>query len=307
MKQLTVTDFAELFGCAESAIPATGRALIAQTDWSYEPLAGADRDAIVLDLIRRGDAGQISRVIPGDKSRWNKGWGENLDELRRSGSLDALVPRYIRSNQPVRLHGDLCRTRESAFELRWYEIFRDWLLRHFFVGFDHVYEFGCGSGYNVATLAQLYPQAEVTGLDWAEPSVEICERLRTEHGLRARGRQFDFFNPDTSMQMPPNSAVLTIGALEQTGTRFEPFLNYLVAQRPALVVNVEPIVEWYEDSSLVDYTAVRLHRMRDFWQGFPGWLAGQEAAGTVEVLKRKRSWFGSLVLEGYSQTVWRPR
>jgi hypothetical protein len=100
--------------------------------------------------------------------------------------------------------------------------------------------------------------------------------------------------------------VLTVGALEQTGTEWGPFLDWLLAARPMRVVTIEPIVEWYDPDDPVDLAAIRFHTARNYWRGFPAKLAALEEAGRVEVLARKRSYFGSLYIEGYSQLVWRP-
>lgn len=207
---------------------------------------------------------------------------------------------------PVRLYSDFVRTEDPEFELHWYEIFRLWLLSTYCRSFDHVFEFGCGSGFNVATLAQLYPEATITGLDWAQPSCDIVERLRTLKGMKTHGRLFDFFNPDYGVEIPAGSAVLTIGALEQTGDNNAAFLEFLMSKKPALVVHVEPILDWYDPNSLVDHLAIRIHESRNFWRGFPERLERLAQEGRVEILKKKRAYVGSLLLEGFSQLIWRP-
>jgi hypothetical protein len=72
------------------------------------------------------------------------------------------------------------------------------------------------------------------------------------------------------------------------------------------VVTIEPIVEWYDADDPIDLAAIRFHTARNYWRGFPAKLAALERDGRVEVLARKRSYFGSLYIEGYSQLIWRP-
>lgn len=305
-KQLTVADFANLFGIDAKDMPATCVDMIGKGNWSYQAYTQAERDQIILDFLRRIRDRQFSFVTEGDKDRWIRGWGENLEGFKKSGDLDALTPKYLRSNMPVRLFGDFVKTEDPFFEKHWYAIFREWLLLTYFKGFDHIFEFGCGSGFNVARMAELYPNATVHGLDWAEPSVEIVENLRATKGLKVHGHQFDFFNPDYSLQIPPNSVVTTIGALEQTGDRNAAFMEFLMKKRPALVVHVEPTCDWYDPNSLVDHLAITAHELRNFWRGWHERLNGLQKQGKVEILKTKRAYFGSLVLEGFSQTIWRP-
>lgn len=304
---LTVADFADLFGCTPESLPKVCIDLIKNGNWGYQPYPQAERDQIILDFLRRIRDRQFSLVQEGDKARWIQGWGENLKGFQDSGDLEALVPKYIRPNAPVRLYGDFVKTDDPFFEKHWYEVFREWLLLTYFnKGFDHIFEFGCGSGFNVARLAELYPQSTIHGLDWAEPSVEIVESLRKVKGLKTQGHQFDFFNPDDSIDIPPNSAVLTVGALEQTGTNNAKFLEFLMAKRPALVVHAEPTYDWYDPNNLVDHLAITAHELRNFWRGYHEQLNKLKDQGKVEILKTKRAYFGSLVLEGYSQTIWRP-
>jgi hypothetical protein len=304
---LTIADFADLFGTNPDALPASCIDLIKKGNWAYEPYTQAERDQIIIDFLRRLRDRQFSFVTEGDKARWITGWGENLKGFKDSaGDVDALTPKYIRPNMPVRLHGDFVKTTDPFFEKHWYEVFREWLLLTYFQGFDHIFEFGCGSGFNVARLAELYPKATITGLDWAEPSVEIVESLRTLKGLKTKGRQFDFFNPDYSVEIPPNSAVLTVGALEQTGENNAAFLDFLLAKKPSLVVHAEPTYDWYDPDNLVDHLAIAAHELRNFWRGYHARLNKLKDEGKVEIIKTKRAYFGSLVLEGYSQTIWRP-
>ncbi|NJL07839.1 MAG: hypothetical protein HC900_05915 [Methylacidiphilales bacterium] len=158
----------------------------------------------------------------------------------------------------------------------------------------------------MARLAEMFPGKTIIGLDWAEPSRDIVEEMRRLRGWKVHGRLFDFFNPDETLEIPAGSAVFTVGALEQTGTGHDRFIDFLMARRPELCLFVEPVLEWYDPGNLIDYLAIRAHETRNFWRGFPARLEQFEKEGRAQVIKRKRSHFGSLVLEGYSQTIWRP-
>jgi hypothetical protein len=303
---LAVEDFAGLFGASELPLPC--RQLIESGDWRHRVLEEGARDAVIIDLLERIEQGNFSKVVPGDRSRWVRGWGENLDAFVQSGGdTAALAPKYIRPRLPLRLRGGFVEAENDAFELAWFRVFQDWLFRTVLAPYPTIYEFGCGSGINVARLAELYPSKRIVGLDWVEPSVRIVDSMRTLKGWNVEGRLFDFFSPDPSVRLAPGSAVLTIGALEQTGDRFGGFIEYLLAQRPALCVFIEPVVEWYEPTNIVDWLAIRIHHARNFWRGFPPMLEKLAAEGRAEIIKRKRAQFGSLLLEGYSQIMWKPR
>ena len=304
---LTAKDIAALFGTTLADLPPECLSAIDRSNFKYRILAGNEREAVALDVLKQVDSGKFTLAGKEGKGRWEKGWQENLDAFTKSGGdLDCLVPKYIRPRQPVRLNQNYVLPEDDAFELNWYNVFRTWLFKRHLAGFDAIYEFGCGSGFNLAVLANFFPKTRLFGLDWAKASCEIANKMSELYGWKTEGHHFDFFAPDESFKILPNSAVFTIGALEQTGDNIEPFLQYLLRAKPALCVYIEPICEWYDEGNLVDYAAIRFHRTRNYWMGFPARLEQLEREGKVEILGRKRSYFGSLFLEGYSQIKWRP-
>jgi len=299
-------DFANLFGIKENELPSGCVDMIKSFNFNYSVIEGSQRDKLLLNIFKRIDAGEFSLAGKEGLGRWEKGWGENLEELRKNDyDVSQLVPKYIRSGQPARLFQQYIQPEDESFELNWYQIFRLWLFKTYLSDVGAIYEFGCGSGFNLVTLAELFPEKQLFGMDWAKQSVEIVNDLAKSHGYKVKGKLFDFFNPDETFNILPNSAILTIGALEQTGRDYEGFLQYLLAASPRLCIHVEPIVEWYDENNLIDYTAIRFHKTRKYWEGFLDRLEALEAEGKVEILKARRAFFGSLYIEGYSQLIWR--
>jgi len=307
-QSLSRDGLAKLFGTAPSRIPDSCVELIKKNDFRYRELAGTERDAAILAVLKR--VGSKDLTVAGDsgaRDRWEKGWGENLSLLESGGSgLASLTPKYIRPNPTLRLNQNYIKSFDPEFELNWYQIFSRWLFLQYLSDVDVIYEFGCGSGINVATLARLFPKKKIVGLDWAKSSKRIIENLAAQYGWNVEGHVFDFFHPDKGIRLARNSAVLTVGALEQTGTRYGAFVRYLLDASPEICVNVEPICEWYDPENLVDHLAIMFHRRRGYWQNFPQLLQGLEAKHKLEILKMKRSFFGSEFIEGYSQTIWKP-
>jgi hypothetical protein len=304
---LALPDFARLLGEPEDRLPAACRDAIAQANWQYDWIEGEALDELVaglLDRIRRKD---FSIAVPGDKTRWVRGWGENLEDFVASkGDLDALAPKYVRANMPVRLFRRFAQTAEPQFELNWRRVYQQYLFRTYFADCERVYEFGCGSGGHVSVLAQMYPDKKIIGLDWAEPSCEIVNNMHRLRGWNTEGRLFDFFKPDYDVDIPPGSAVMTFAALEQISDKFGPFVDFLLAKRPKLCVFVEPIYEWYDDGNFIDHLAMRAHDIRNFLKGMAGALHGLAREGRIEIIKEHRVEFGSLLHEAYSQIIWRP-
>ena len=242
--ELKLEDFSRLFGTMISDIPDECCKLIARQDFRYRKLVGSEREQLFLNVLKKIDCGQFSSAGKEGKARWEKGWSENLKNFMEYGrDLSKLVPKYIRQNEPLRLDQDYIMPNDPNFELNWYEIFQQWLFTTYFKETDIVYEFGCGSGINLAKLAKLYPEKRYVGLDWAAASKEILDEMAQAYGWNIKGHLFDFFDPDESFKIEKDSIVFTLGALEQTGRDYEVFLEYLLRGTSKLCVNIEPIVE----------------------------------------------------------------
>lgn len=304
---LTTKDFARLLGHPEHKLPQSCLATIAEYNWQYDWIGGEQLDELVTGLLERIRRKEFSIVVPGDKSRWVAGWGENLDQFVASnGDLGALAPKYVRPNMPVRLLRRFAQPIEQNFEQNWRHVYQEWLFRTYLADAKQIYEFGCGSGGHVSALARMFPDKKIVGLDWVEPSCEIVNNMRKLLGFNTEGRLFDFYNPDYDIEIPPDSVVLTFAALEQVSDSFGAFVEFLLAKRPRLCVFIEPIYEWYDAANFVDHLAMRGHATRNFLSGLPGALHKLQDENRIEILKEHRVEFGSLLHEGYSQMIWRP-
>lgn len=258
-------------------------------------IAGAEQDYWI---------GKVRRIIAEkpktrDVAHWEKGWQENLDLYVKTGSFDALRPKYIREREPVRWQGQFWMPDDPDYEWHWYEGFFEQIARKWLTVADVIHEFGSGSGHNLAHLRKIFPGKFISGLDWSPSAVTIARKVAHN------GSHFDFINPDWGFNLE-NSVVLTVGAMEQTGRLWRPMLNYLLKRKPKRVVHIEPILDWYDADNPVDQTAIEAHRARGFWEGYRDALLVLWAEGKIEVLHQERTGFGSLLIEGYSQLIWRP-
>jgi hypothetical protein len=306
-KELTKKDFANLFGIMEADLPAGSLYLIDKGDWRYKEIKGEELEKVTSNFLERLDNREFSFVVKGDKARWDRGWGENLKNFKAAnGQESTLSPKYIRAGLPMRLNGKFVRSVSPTFELDWFKVFQQWIFKEYFSKYNTIVELGCGSGINVATLAQMFPEKKIIGADWAVSSKNIVEEMHNIHGWNTDGRVFDFFKPDYSWQLEGDFAILTIGAMEQTGIDHDDVIDWILVKKPSLCVFIEPVLDWYDTHNSVDLLAIKAHKLRNFWQGFPKRLKKLELEGRVEIIKEKRSNFGSLVLEGYSQIIWRP-
>lgn len=300
-------DFARLFGLSAAQLPEACRRLADTLDFAYEPPDAATRDGIVLGVLKHVDSDQPTKVGEHRAGIWESCWSENLQSFVSGGhDLERLVPKFIKPGQPVRLNQDYVFPRNPRFELDFFQVCRAFLFDKFFADAKSVYEFGCGSGFNLVALARQFPDIRLYGLDWSKSSCEMVDMLSKSHGLRIRGLPFNFFEPDQGLQLNSQSGVLTMCALEQVGPRHGPFVDYLLQKKPGICVNMEPLIELYDENRLIDYLAARYHRKRGYLDGFLPRLKELQSQGKIEILEIRRFFFGSLYHEGYSYVAWRP-
>ena len=116
---------------------------------------------------------------------------------------------------------------------------------------------------------------------------------------------FDMCEPDYQLELSEDDAVFTIGALEQLGTRFEPFLKFLLEKGPSICINIETTYELYDQNYLFDYVAAKYLEKRGYLRGYLTRLRQLEEEGKIELLDVRKT-FGSPFHDGYSYIIWRP-
>jgi len=183
-----------------------------------------------------------------------------------------------------------------------------WLFQQYFSdeSLHFVYDFGCGTGFNLVPLAKIYPHKQLFGLDFAPSACDLINKIAGVYGWNLKGQLFDMIAPDDNFRLETGAVAFTSGSIEQVASRFEDFLQYLINNNPALCVHIEPTLELYSDNNLLDYLAIQFHTRRGYTHGFLPRLQELEAEGLIELLKVKRLFFGGLMMEGFSLIIWRP-
>ena len=110
------------------------------------------------------------------------------------------------------------------------------------------------------------------------------------------------FNP-SDLEIPDNSAIFTWGALEQLGTRFEGFIQYLTNKK-IFVINIEPLVELYDPNNPMDAYSIEYMEKRGYLKGYLTRLKEGEKEGKIEIQRIQRIHFGNMNYEGWSFVIW---
>ena len=307
MKCLAISDFAQLFGTNAKSFSASCRKLIESMNFKYRVIYGEELEKLILRILVAID--QDKQIIGDHKRRdvWNKGWLENLEEYKNSHYNDQkLIPKFIRNNNPVRLNQNYIQPSNPKFELDFIQVYRQWFLETYFDEFDNIYEFGCGTGFNLVAASEIYPNKYLFGSDFVQSSVDLVNEIARSKKINLEGSLFDMINPNYEYQIRSNSGIFTFGALEQLASNTNNMLDYLIAQQPGICLHTEPAIELYEQDNLSDYLAIKFQGKRGYTKGLLPQLYTLESKGKIKIIKIKRLFFGSLLMEGYNLIIWKP-
>jgi len=206
----------------------------------------------------------------------------------------------------LRYNGNYIQAPNPSFELDFITVFRNWLFTKYFVNHDTIYEFGCGTGFNLALLDKLIPGKELHGLDFVQTSVDLVNQIGGTGNSNINGHLFDMTCPRDDFSLREDSAVFTFCAIEQLDGKFEKFIRYLLDQRPKISIHVEPVFELYDANNLVDYLAIKFHQKRRYTTNFLPHLQDLESREKLRISMVKRLYFGSLLHEAYTYIIWEP-
>lgn len=258
----------------------------------YKLLNKPETDRVVIDIIER----LLDTSVPNTssaKERFEKGWNENV----KAGDI---IPRYFGKYRVNRLNGKFVIGFEKNYEVKMLHSIVKELTWKYMNDVKDIYEFGCGTGHNLVEVKKICKNATLHGFDWTASSNKLVQKLGFDAKL------FDFFEPDYSIGLKTDSVVYTVAALEQTHTRFERFIGYLLRNKPKLVINIEPIPELLDPNNLLDYLSIKYMQKRKYLTGYLDTLRGLEKQGKLQILEERRSGIGSMFIDGYSVVVWKP-
>ena len=239
--------------------------------------------------------------------QWEKGWGQNLTELNASKTTDAVFPHYHGKYLVNRLNQNFVKGVSQNYERNMLYVILDYTFDKYLRKFENIYEFGCGTGHNLIRAREVNPTANLFGLDWAKSSQKIIKKM-ADSGLtkNIKAYNFDFFKPDKKIKLAPRSAIYTVAALEQVGTNYKTFVSYLLNNKPSLCIHIEPIAELLEENRLIDNLSIKYFRKRNYLEGFLDYLIKLETEKKIKIIEAKRTYIGSLFIEGYSLVIWKP-
>jgi len=277
--------------------------------WSEYEIPSSLEQREIIKTIK----GQIKNDYPkSDKfalPRWEKGWNEILDSVKNKGVKDdLLIPQYFQKHKYVRYGGKYIQPKSTDFEYQLNNLIRKIIFKKFLSDATRVIDFGCGTGTSILTLIKLYPKLTMIGCDWSNAAVELINLIGIEKKRNVTGIKFDMFNIKGSkkINLCSTDGIITMHSMEQLGTNFEPFLNYIIEKKPSICVHLEPVFEFYDKTNSFDEIAIDYHIKRNYLRGFLIKLKKLRSKGIVEILEEKRLLIGNFFHDHSSLVVWRP-
>ncbi len=305
MPNLSVKSFANIFNAEENELPALAKKIIKKTNFKYRILKDKEFEQAILRILKTLDS-DLKVSGPHRLNDWEKGWDQHLQEFNSSdGDITQLVAKFAMKGLYNRLGGNLIKPETNSFETDFVTVLRYYLFNKYLQKVGTLYEFGTGTGLNLVSASEVFPNLKLIGLDWASSSVNIMQALKEKLKLNISGKRMDLFKPDNKYKLDKNSAILTIGTLEQLGNNFKPFINYLLKNNPAVCIHLETLYESYDQNNLLDYLAIKYLEKRNYLRGFLPFLEKLEKEKKIKILESRRT-FGSFYHEGYTYTVWKP-
>ena len=306
--ELTHHDFVGLFETTSEELTKYCGNLIEQLDFRYEKINGKERDNLLLSILKTIEMEDLAVSGKDRKGIWETGWSENLQKFMKKGhDLSCLVPAYMKSYRIFRFNRDYIRPLNIDFLLNFYTVYRHYFFSKYLSDCKSIYEFGCGTGLNLAIMAELFPKKSLHGLDWTAASKRLIDKISDVYGYNLTGHVFDMFAPYKNFNISNQSAIVTLNSLEQLGKNHEAFIQFVLQQKPAICINFEPLIELYNKNNIIDYLAIRYHKKRNYLYGYLTRLQELESEGKIEILKTQRVCFGILYHEAYSFVMWRPK
>lgn len=302
--KITDRDIEEITGFT---ISESSKKMINDFNIEIEEFSEQERDSIILKILNHLSS---DLIIAGQHrlEQWEKGWYENLNLLKDGQSVKNLVPKYFGKHNIIRWKQNFYKGVKSDFDYKLLISIVDSYLHHYVSDkFENLYEFGCGPSYHLLRFSDFNPNINLFGLDWAKSSQKIIEEINLLGiNKRIKGINFDFFNPNSKIDIKENSAIFTCSALEQVGEDYKSFVDFLIDKKPDLCINFEPVMELLDENNLVDSFSITYCKKRNYLNGYLNHLRNLESQGKIKIIEEKRLFCGSLFLESISSVIWKP-
>jgi hypothetical protein len=307
-RRIGTSDIERMFRYVPGGLPEGVRAALNRMNTTYRLPSLSEQSAYILDFLNLCEKKELLRNREENLAAFENGWTQNYESLLKSdgkNDFHCLTPGYFRGSPFFRYDNKLVVTDNLQLEFDLFTIARHCLFDSYLAGRSKIFELGCGSCQNLLMLSDLFPDKAVTGLDWTLATQTISRFLAEKRKRALKTLQYDMFSDKPLPGIGSDGALISIHAFEQLGKNFFGILGKIMAARPGIVVQLEPVTEFYDADNLLDFLALKYIRKRNYLDGYYTALSRMAQKGDIEILAAWRPYLGGVLHES-SILVWRP-
>ena len=237
---------------------------------------------------------------------WQDDWFSVLQNLRTNNdNVKSIIrPKWFRKNAFVNIQNCLSLTETPYVDWEYQLITRQMLFYTHLKDMDNICEFGSGSGTNFYLINQILQDKNFILSDISVTSLKIIQELKRKLNRNNLTYSNIDIEQDIDLKLPDNTAVITTSVLEQIGDNYNNFINFILKEKPQIVINVEPIVELLDSKSGFDNVMNLYCEKRKYLTGYLTELEKLEKQKKIKIIMKKRTMVSGTFIEN-SVLIWK--
>ena len=237
---------------------------------------------------------------------WQDDWFNVLQNLRTNNeNVKSIIrPKWFRESAFVNIHNCLSLTETPYVDWEYQLITRQMLFYTHLKDIENICEFGSGSGTNFYLINEILQDKNFILSDISVTSLKIIEELKRKLNRNNLIYSNIDIEQDIDLQLPDNTAVITTSVLEQIGDNYKNFINFILKEKPQIVINVEPIVELLDSKNGFDNVMNLYCEKRKYLAGYLTELEKLEKQKKIKIIMKKRTMVSGTFIEN-SVLIWK--
>ena len=237
---------------------------------------------------------------------WQDDWFSVLQNLRTNNdNVKSIIrPKWFRKNAFVNIQNCLSLTETPYLDWEYQLITRQMLFYTHLKDIDNICEFGSGSGTNFYLINQILQDKNFILSDISVTSLKIIQELKRKLNRNNLTYSNIDIEQDIDLELPDNTAEITTSVLGQIGDNYNNFINFILKEKPQIVINVEPIVELLDSKSGFDNVMNLYCEKRKYLTGYLTELEKLEKQKKIKIIMKKRTMVSGTFIEN-SVLIWK--
>ena len=237
---------------------------------------------------------------------WQDDWFNVLQNLRTNNeNVKSIIrPKWFRESAFVNIQNCLSLTETPYVDWEYQLITRQMLFYTHLKDIENICEFGSGSGANFYLINEILQDKNFILSDISVTSLKIIEELKRKLNRNNLTYSNIDIEQDIDLQLPDNTAVITTSVLEQIGDNYKNFINFILKEKPQIVINVEPIVELLDSKNGFDNVMNLYCEKRKYLAGYLTELEKLEKQKKIKIIMKKRTMVSGTFIEN-SVLIWK--